>query len=138
MANFVINTFTVTGPEERIQKMMDEAVLNQDGCLMLSSWWPYPKGSSDEYVRDFCLGNFGCKWDCEIEIEEREEGQIQMCVQTPWVEPEIFFELMSDRYSGLVFRNYALYYEEHRYTIAQYIDEQRVVIEEGVDEDEDD
>ena len=134
MANFVINTFTVTGPEELIQKMLDDAVL-KDGHLMLSSWWHMPKDASNEYIREFCLGNFGCKWDCEIEIENRKEGQVEMCVQTPWVEPESFFETMSDKYSGLVFRNYALYVDEHRYTIAEYIDEERTLIEEGDDED---
>lgn len=43
MPNWTFNTITVSGSKESLQKMMNDAVKEEDGKLYLSAWFPVPE-----------------------------------------------------------------------------------------------
>jgi hypothetical protein len=67
---------------------------------------------------DYNLATFGCKWDCEVEVDyEGEdlsspgEDRITLSTDTPWSAPEQWLRTISAKYPELTFNLYA-HYEE--------------------------
>lgn len=46
--------------------------------------------------------NYGCKWDCPIDIVEAED-KAEFLIKSPWGIPDVWFESMSKMYPDLVF-----------------------------------
>ena len=68
---------------------------------------------------DYNCKYFGCKWDSEVEIEEREDEQVVLRSDTPWTVPEMFLLRLSKRYPDLVIRDNADY-EDGQWEILEW------------------
>ena len=54
---------------------------------------------------------FGCKWDCEVEVESKGEEEIVLTTETPWTAPEQWLHTISKNYPELTFSLFADYEE---------------------------
>lgn len=68
---------------------------------------------------DYNRKYFGCKWDCDVTIEEQGEDEILLKTDTPWTAPDKFLIRMSERYPNLRFFNHAEY-EDGDYQDCEY------------------
>ena len=62
---------------------------------------------------DYNCKYFGCKWNCEIEIEEHSDESITLRTDTPWCDPDVFLSRLSERYPNLSIHNHADFEEGH-------------------------
>ena len=60
---------------------------------------------------DYNCKYFGCKWNCEVEIEEQNDDEIILRSETPWCSPDVFLLRFSKRYPTLHIYNHAFYEE---------------------------
>ena len=158
MPNWTYNTITINGNKQDIEKMLNDAVKNDEGKLTFASWFPVPETYNkydttnhpngerlkvgeklwtgleelngviiteeliDEYKRatkeqkelygavgwyDYNCKYYGCKWNCEVEIEEHSEESITLRTDTPWSDPVAFLSRLSERYPKLAIHNHA-------------------------------
>lgn len=57
-----------------------------------------------------CL-TFGCKWDCEVEVDDESDSLIILSTETPWTAPEAWLVALSKMYPRLRFGLHADYEE---------------------------
>lgn len=60
---------------------------------------------------DYNILTFGCKWDCEVTIEDEGDTFISLATETPWSAPEVWLLTLSRRYPELTFGLHADYEE---------------------------
>lgn len=68
---------------------------------------------------DYNCKFFGCKWDCEVEVCERNSDSLWLSSETPWSDPDKFLLRLSERYPTLSIHNHASfeegYWEDNSY-----------------------
>ena len=60
---------------------------------------------------DYNCKVFGCKWDCEVEVESKDDEEIVLTTETPWTAPEQWLRTISKNYPELTFSLFADYEE---------------------------
>ena len=79
---------------------------------------------------DYNCKYFGCKWDSEVEIEEREDEQVVLRTDTPWTAPEMFLLRLSLRYPDLYIRDNADY-EDGQWEIMEWQNGEGELVDKG-------
>lgn len=79
---------------------------------------------------DYNCMMYGCKWDSEVEVRDRNDEEIVLYAETPWSEPNSWLLRMSAKYPTLEFDNHAEY-EEGYWVDIKYIDGQSDTYAEG-------
>ena len=79
---------------------------------------------------DYNCKYFGCKWDCEVEIEERTDEQVVLRTDTPWTAPEMFLLRLSLRYPDLYIRDNADY-EDGQWEIMEWQNGEGELVDKG-------
>ena len=132
MPNWCSNDFSVYGKTELVKKFIDDGFVKEDNQWKLSSYLPLPKelenttypcernnGLIQKYGADnwytWQMHNWGCKWDCtydgEIGITPQESGNssADFYFQSPWSQPNLWFDHITNQYPELTF---TMYYSE--------------------------
>ena len=52
---------------------------------------------------DYNYFTFGCKWNCQIDIEGKTDGELSLYCETPWGSPSFFISNVSEQYPELLF-----------------------------------
>ena len=63
---------------------------------------------------DFNCKTFGCKWDCQLDVDSKTDGELSLYCETPWGAPMNFFITMSKRYPELSFNIISNYEMTHK------------------------
>lgn len=124
MPNWCNNNLSVVGPVAQIKKFKEQAkweMKETDGTIhkgdfRLSSFIKMPKELDiGENWYNWNITNYGCKWDCDGELENDEidflgvEAQLDYWFDSPWGPPIIWLEKVSKKYMKLKF---TMCYEE--------------------------
>lgn len=60
---------------------------------------------------DYNVKTFGCKWDCEVNVEFHTDTEIVLTTDTPWSAPGNWLRTISKNYPDLSFNLHAIYEE---------------------------
>ncbi len=81
MPNWCNNTLRINGTAEEI------AQLNwKDNDSFFAPFIPRPENIGDDWY-DWSLRNWGCKWDCQVEIVDDSDDYLEIQLNTPWSPP---------------------------------------------------
>ena len=58
---------------------------------------------------DYNCKMYGCKWNCDLNVEEQYDDEIEITCDTPWSAPDAWLLRMSEKYPTLSFHNHAEY-----------------------------
>lgn len=114
MPNWCGNTLNVSGAQDEVEKFKEQAWSNQETSegyehtdLSFENFIPYPDGEGWKY--NWCVENWGTKWDaCDVYLSES-EGELDYTFNTAWSPPENVVEKMIELFPHLRF---TLEYEE--------------------------
>lgn len=86
MPNWCMNSFTVKGDKETIDKF--EAFLKEkDGKDWFDFFAPKPESLKEDEWYEWNLNNYGCKWNCDAQDWDRSENSISFWFDSPWAPP---------------------------------------------------
>nr|QMP83070.1 MAG: hypothetical protein [Caudoviricetes sp.] len=106
MPNYCENLVNISHPDPKMIQEVLEA--NNESCLF-QRFVPFPEELIEGGWYDWCIENWGTKWDqCNTsEAEIDDPNQIELCFDTAWSPPVEFYKKMKE----LGFTVEAYYYE---------------------------
>ena len=93
---------------------------SEDGKFTLETYYPY-ETSDGEWDYDWCVANWGTKWDIEassIEFEYEDEEQLEISFDTAWSPPEPICYRLREMFKDL---NFSWFYNEPGMEFAGYL-----------------
>ena len=131
MPNWVDNTLVVTGDKDDVRAFVDQAArphehpfggtveeklsfwnfVRPDDSIMHEYMGEEPRNRTlaeamlhdTNHWYDWNIRNWGCKWDAKVMDATIEDGYASYAFDTPWGEPQLFFEAIVKQFPNLDF-----------------------------------
>lgn len=104
MPNWCENSLSVIGSKKEINRFYKKGTkLDEDGTesWSLKPYYPYPDG---EWDYDWCVDNWGTKWDIIKPHVFFEENKISICFLSAWAPPVKWLKKIQSDYPDLSFK----------------------------------
>lgn len=99
MPNWCSNEITISGEEAELALLAQQLQANEE--TIMERLVPQPEGLADGAWYQWCLDNWGTKWDmCEL-AGDYDVGYISLVYETAWAPNVPFWETISAQYPGL-------------------------------------
>jgi hypothetical protein len=104
MPNWCSNGITITGDKAQLEQLANLASI--DGETIMERLVPQPEDLADGEWYQWCIDNWGTKWDmCEL-TAEYESDFIELTYETAWAPNIPFWTTISKRYPDLRMTHY--------------------------------
>jgi len=109
MPNWCMNSLSIEGKIEELKEFYKKGLVAKKESNELTwsfePYYPYPNG---EWDYNWCIGNWGTKWDCQfcskvINPEEIDEVSMTISFDTAWTPPVQWLEKIISDYPSLDF-----------------------------------
>lgn len=103
MPNWCLNTITITGPHDELERFASRFTEDEDGDIsLLDTFHPFPDGIDDWY--GWCVDNWGTKWpDKSRRVAKDQTDRLVFIGDTAWSPPIRGLATIAEDWPALTF-----------------------------------